>query len=131
MKRGVITFDVIVYAIIAIVLLAVVLFFISGPVSASFKQAKAASEPTEGDVVAAQSRCNQYCLQAGSLSNSEFWQRSSYCTITSAFDKNKDGRISADEKINCWQAPILVDCSTKISGISVDQNSCQPAVVVP
>ena len=130
MKRGVITFDVVVYAIIAIVLLVVVLFFIFGPLNTSFKQAKATSESTEGDVAAAQSRCNQYCLQASSLSDSRFWQRSSYCTKTAVFDKNKDGQISADEKVNCWQTPILVDCSTKISGISVDQDSCQSTVAI-
>ena len=112
------TFDVIVYAIIAAVVLVVVLAFVFGPTSRGFKSAKSITETTDSSVVAAQNQCNQLCLQASSLSNANFWPNSAYCRKSFAFDINSNGQIDTNEKnVKCWQDPVNKDCAAKIGNV--------------
>jgi hypothetical protein len=127
-KRGMMTFDVIVYAIIAVVILVVVLAFVFfGPLGKGFKQAKSLSEVTEGDITAAQNNCAQLCLQASNTDSEAFWPKSRYCTKMFAFDLDASGKIDDNEKsVHCWQDPILKDCRVRIGRVEVTHEKCTP-----
>ena len=126
-NRGTISFDVIVYAIIAVVILVVVLLFIFGPLGRGFGAAGKATQTQEAELAAAQNTCTQLCLQAGSLSNPDFWPRSRYCQKTFAIDLNADGKIEGDSeiKIRCGQEPILKDCRVTIVRTTRTQDDCE------
>ena len=125
-KRGTISFDVIVYAIIAVVILVVVLMFIFGPLGRGFGTAGKVTQNQEAELAAAQNTCTQLCLQAGSLSNPDFWPKSRYCQKTFAIDLNADGAIQGDAetKIHCGQEPILKDCRVTIVRTARTQDDC-------
>src|SRR3989338_10632036 len=99
--QGGLSTDTIIIAIIAIIVLLLVVTFFTGGVSTVFGKIRDVfTGGTAGyDVDLAKSNCQDYCQRAITLNQEP--KDSTYCTQTfKNVNKNKDGKLSEDEKIS-------------------------------
>ena len=114
MKKGVTGFSIILAAIIAIAILAILLLFLRSGLGGSLRTVGDVEEGvlTGTTTSAVKLACTRFCLEAkADPPNRIGWQISQFCTRKFAVDLDGDGKISADELIQCWQAPINATCS--------------------
>lgn len=112
----------IVIAAIAMLVLVLVIAFFLGVLTPIFKETREIAGATEADVVAAQTKCSQLCIQARGISEPTKWSSSGYC-IWESDEKDWDGDGAA-EKLHCWEAPINNFCSATISGVEKSEVDC-------
>jgi hypothetical protein len=121
-KRGQsLPINTIVIAILALLVLVFVILFATGSFSSLFGQTKNIGESSDTSIVAAQTKCAQWCLTAqGSKTTSE-WTSSKFCKDTQLIDTDGDG---ASETYLCNSDVISATCSTQIGGEQITQDRC-------
>ncbi|MEK6923491.1 MAG: hypothetical protein AABW84_02260 [Nanoarchaeota archaeon] len=129
MKRGQgLPLNTIILAILALLVLVFVVLFATGAFENLFGQTKTIAEATEADIVAAQTKCSQWCLQAQGSSTKLAWISSNFCTETPLLlaDADDDGK---DEAYHCYEKtgenPIAATCSTTVEEGEVDETMCR------
>lgn len=114
------SFNVIVIAAIALVILIVIIAWSLGVFGYLFGQAKTAAEITDADIVAEQSKCTKLCMQAQGANSPEDWPNTGYCkTIAMKITENEEIK-----DVYCWEDPVFQFCEVNIDGKTCDQNNC-------
>jgi len=110
---------------LALLVLVFIVLFATGAFGTLFGQTKSVAGATETDIVAAQTKCSQWCLQSQNSKTEEEWTNSKFCKDTQLLDTNGDGTA---ENYNCYETtgdnPIAATCSTTIGGEQFTQANC-------
>lgn len=132
-KRGQgLPLNTIILAILALLVLVFVVLFATGAFGTLFGQTQDVAEATETSIVATQTKCSQWCLQAQSSGTNLDWENSKFCKETQLLDTNGDGEA---EPYHCYETgitsenptgknPIAATCSTTLGGKQVTQANC-------
>ena len=98
-----ISLNFIVIAIIAALVLIIIIAFTVGGLGTSLSKIFAAEESSgDADIDLAQATCEKFCNDASQIDSPSKWKGEDYCSKTFVVE---------GEQINCWNAPINVDCS--------------------
>lgn len=111
------SFNMIVLAIIALLILVLIVAWATGAFGFLFGQTKTLAGVTDADITVAQSKCSKYCLQAQAITSADEWINTSYC---------KTVVIKTPEKeIRCWQEPVNQFCEVSVDDKTCTQDECQ------
>jgi len=122
-KRGQsLPINTIVIAILALLVLVFVILFATGSFSSLFGQTQNIAESSDTSIVAAQTKCAQWCLTAQSSKTLGEWTSSKFCKDIQLIDTNGDGE---SENYLCNSEVISAACSTQIGGGQITQADCQ------
>ena len=121
MRRGQgLPLNTIILAILALLVLVFIVLFATGAFGTLFGQTKSVAGATETDIVAAQTKCSQWCLQAQGVDTTAEWEASRFCK-EELLDKNGDGTADSCKDLG-------MTCSTTVEEGEVDETSCPPFI---
>lgn len=114
MKKAQISMNMIVYIAIALLILVLIVAFVTGGFGQMFS---GLSKSAPQDLETIQSVCTNDCNKAKALvetGGTSAWASSRYCSISHGYDTDKSGDLDEGEYLNCWKAPVSIDCSKTV-----------------